>query len=182
MYDLKELTQKTKEAEEWLLREFDGIRTGRASPAILDNVKVEAYGSKMPLNQVASVGIEDARTLRVSPWDKETLRAIEKGIQDADLGISCATDEKGIRISFPELSTERRTQLMKVMREKLESARVAIRAARDDAWTAIQKDEKDGTIGEDDKFRAKDEMQKIVDFANSKLEESAKKKEVELSQ
>lgn len=182
MYDLSKLKNDVKEAHTWLLSEFDGIRTGRASPAILDSIRVDAYGTKMPIKEIASISVEDARTLRISPWDRETIRPLESAIRDADLGISAATDEKGIRISFPELTSERRAQLMKVMKEKLEQARIGVRKARDDSWNAIQKDEKDGAIGEDDKFRAKDEMQKIVDEANAGLEAAAKKKEVELSQ
>ncbi len=182
MYDFSTLSQKIDETKEWLRREYVGVRTGRATPAILDSVRVEAYGSMMPLNQVATIAVEDARTVRVAPWDQSQVRAIEKAIEAAALGVSLATDEKGVRVNFPQLTSERREQLLKLTRAKLEEARVALRKERDHVWTDIQKKEKDGEMSEDDKFRAKEDMQKYIDKGNTELEALAAKKETELNE
>src|SRR5574344_1036506 len=107
-YDFKKLKENIKSAEEWLRREYSTLRTGVASPAILDDVFVEAYGSRMPLNQVANIGIEDTRVIRITPWDKSQSKAIEKAITVANLGVSVGSDDKGVRIFFPELTTDRR--------------------------------------------------------------------------
>ena len=104
-YDFSSLKNKIKETEEWLARELSGVRTGRATPALLDGVKPEAYGTRTALRELASVSVEDARTLRVIPWDRGLLKAIEKGITDADLGVGVSTDEQGLRVSFPELTS-----------------------------------------------------------------------------
>ena len=113
------VSEKLKEVNEWLQKEYSGIRTGQASPMLLDAVKVESYGSYMPINQVGSVNIEDARTLRISVWDKSAVSAIEKAIREADLGISTVSDSDGVRVIFPELTSERRVQLMKLAKAKL---------------------------------------------------------------
>ncbi|MEX0917710.1 MAG: ribosome recycling factor [Candidatus Paceibacterota bacterium] len=165
---------------EWLQGEYSGIRTGQATPALLDSIKVESYGTMMPLNQVGSIGVEDARTLRVSPWDSGMVPAIERAIIDADLGVSVATDSAGLRVIFPELSSERRIQLVKLAKSKLEDARVSVRAARDDVMKEIEAKQKDGSISEDQKFTQKEAIQKQVDATNNRLEElyDAKEKEI----
>jgi ribosome recycling factor len=165
---------------EHLEREYSGIRTGQAAPAILDGIKVESYGSMMPINQVASVGIEDARTLRISPWDASQIAAIERAVADADLGVSVGADSSGLRISFPELSSERREQLIKLAKTKLEEARVAVRAARDERMKALEKQEKNGDITEDDLFKQKELAQKKVEECNKLLETLFDAKEVEI--
>ncbi len=182
MYDFSSLSQKIEETKDWLKREYAGVRTGRASPAILDGIKVEAYGSHMPLNQVAGITVEDARTVRVAPWDQSQVRAIEKAIEAAALGVSLATDEKGVRVNFPQLTSERREQLLKLTRAKLEEARVALRHERDRVWNDIQQKEKNDEMSEDDKFRAKEDMQKHIDKGNADLEALASKKEAELNE
>jgi ribosome recycling factor len=180
MYDFKGLKEELAGAQEHYKVELSSIRTGRAAPGLLDGVKVDAYGTAMPLNQVGSVTIEDARSLRISPWDLGLAKAIEKAIGDANLGVSVGADERGVRVSFPELTTDRREQLIKLTRSKLEDARTAVRHARDDTWQDIQKQEKDKLLSEDEKFRSKEQMEKIVQEANSNLEALAKKKEEEL--
>lgn len=165
----------------WLEREYSSIRTGQASPALLDGVKVEAYGTKMPIPQVSSVGIEDARTLRVSPWDMGQIAAIERAIQDADLGVSVATDSNGLRVIFPELTSERRDQLRKLAKSKLEDARVAVRSIRDELMKMLEKSEKDGDMSEDELHRKKELVQKEVDVTNSSLDALYKKKDAEVS-
>jgi ribosome recycling factor len=179
-YDFNPLKKKIKDVEEWLKREQMQIRTGRATPALLDNVKVESYGSMMNLNQVGSMSTEDPRTLRVSVWDTTQLKAVEKAIIAANLGVAVAVDDKGIRVSFPELTSERRVSLIKIAKEKLESARISLRKLRDETWDDIQKKEKDGGMGEDEKFRFKTEMEKLIQEGNKMLDEAATRKEKEI--
>lgn len=179
-YDFKTLDTKIASAKDWLTVEFKGLRTGRATPAILDGVKVAAYGSMMPLNQTATIGIEDARTLRVQPYDTSIAKDIEKGITAADLGLGVMSDGVVIRVSFPDLTTERRQELTKVAKGKMEEARTAVRVARDECWRDIQDKEKNGEMSEDDKFRSKDDMQKRVDAANEALEKLFESKEREM--
>lgn len=172
----------SEETIEWLTREYAGIRTGRATPAILDGVSVESYGTMMSLREVGSIGAEDARTLRISPWDPSQVKAIEKAIITANLGLSVVTDDKGIRVVFPELTVERREQLIKLAKSKLEDARVAIRKARDESMKDIESKEKEGGMGEDEKFKLKAELQKRVDDANRTIESLYEKKETEMKQ
>ncbi len=170
-----------EEVIDWLGREFSGIRTGQASPALLDSIKVESYGSFMPVNQTASISIEDVRTLRVSPWDASQVTAIERAIREADLGVALATDSSGVRVIFPELSSERRLQLTKLAKSKLEDAKIRVRGVRDDAMKEIDKAQKSGDISEDEKFTEKDRVQKSVEITNGKLDSLYAKKEVELA-
>lgn len=178
---MEDSKQKFSEVIEWLEKEFTGIRTGQATPAILDSVKVEAYGSMVPIVQVASVGIEDARTLRVSPWDTNTMAAIEKAITEANLGLSVVTDSGGLRVVFPELTSDRREQLRKIAKTKLEDARISVRSIRDDYMKQIEKDEKAGEISEDEMRGLKDGIQKQVDETNQTLEERFTQKEKEIT-
>lgn len=168
------------EIKQWLEKEFAAIRTGRATPALLDGVRAEAYGSFMPLNQVGSVGVEDARTIRIAPWDTTLIAAIERALREADLGVSVMTDSAGVRVVFPELTGERRQQLKKLAKGKLEEARIAVRGARDDAQKEIERQFKDGDISEDDKFTAKERLQKLVDDSNRALEVLFEQKDSEL--
>lgn len=179
-YDFSQLEQKVKEIHEWLQGEYFSIRTGRAAPAVLDGVRVDSYGVLVPLNQVANIGVEDARTLRILPFDANQAKEIEKAIAGGDTGLSVSSDDKGVRVSFPELTSENRAQLIKVVREKLEQARISLRKERDEVWNMLQKQEKDGEISEDEKFTYKDEMQKKIDEANKTLEDLASHKEEEL--
>ncbi len=181
MFDFSELQLKLSEVREWLVKEYKGVRTGRATPSFLDSIQVESYGSRVPLNQVANVGVEDARTLKISPWDASTLKDIEKAITNADLGVGVLNDGAGIRISFPELTSERRESLIKIAKDKLESARQSVRGAREDAWNKIQEAEKAGEISEDEKFKAKDDLQKKIDEENTALEEMFAKKQEEIN-
>lgn len=181
-YDLSKLKAGITATETWLQSELSSLRTGRASPALLDGVQVEVYGSRMKLPQVATVTVEDARSLYISPWDKGQLKPIEKAITLADLGVGVGSDDKGVRVSFPELTTERRAQLIKSMRGKLEEARVTLRGVRGKTMDELDAKEKASEMGEDDVKRAKAEAQKLIDDGNKKLEEMADKKEKELSE
>lgn len=179
-YNLSSFKQDLKKAEEWLSREYSQVHTGRATPALLDSVSVDSYGSMMPIKNLASVSIEDPRTLRVSPWDREQVKAMEKAILASNLGFSVAVDESGLRVIFPQLTTETREKIVKVLKEKLEDARVSVRQEREAAWSAVQEAEKQGGMSEDDKFRAKDEIQKLVDETNKNLEAVFAKKQAEV--
>lgn len=180
-YDFSKLKAGIQHTEAWLQTELQGLRTGRASPALLDSIQVEVYGSMMKLPQVASVTVEDARSLYVSPWDKGQLKPIEKAITLADLGVGVGSDAVGVRVTFPELTTERRGQLIKLVRQKLEDARVTLRGERTKAMEDIEKKQKGDELSEDAAHAAKDEAQKLIDAGNKKLEEFADKKEKELS-
>ncbi|KXJ97831.1 MAG: Ribosome-recycling factor [Parcubacteria bacterium OLB19] len=175
-----EMKQKFKEVIDWLVKEYAGIRTGQASPAILDSVRVESYGTLMSLQQVGSISIEDIRTLRVVPWDASQVVAIEKAVRDADLGVSVVTDSSGLRVIFPELTSERRVQLLKLAKSKLEDARISVRSIRDDEMKEIERQFKANEIGEDDKFTYKEAVQKAVEETNNDLEGLFVNKEREL--
>jgi ribosome recycling factor len=181
VYDFKPFERRIAEITERLGKELAGIRTGRAAPAILDGLMVESYGSMVPINQVANISVEDARVLRISPWDMSQAKEIEKAIAIANLGVSTGADDKGVRIFFPELTGERRVMLMKLAKEKIEEIRKELRQAREEVWSEIQEQQKDGILSEDEKFRAKEEMQKRVDAANESFEASLSRKEKEIS-
>jgi len=179
-YDFSNFKKEAKEVEEWLRREYGGINTGRATPAVLDNVQVEVYGSRMPIAHLAAISIEDPRTLRVAPWDKSQIKDIEKAIIASNLGLSVSADDAGLRVGFPQLTTENRLGLIKILKARLEDARVKVRAERETTWGDIQAKEKDGKMSEDDKFKAKEELQKHVDESNQGLEAIFEKKEKEV--
>ena len=179
-YNFSDFKVKLKKVEEFLSKEYSQLSTGRASPMVLDSVSVEVYGAYQSIKNIASISIEDPKTLRIAPWDKNQVKMIEKAILTADLGLSVATDENGIRVIFPQLTTETREKLVKILKEKLEEARIAVRQEREIVWNDIQDKEKEGKMSEDDKFRAKEDLQKIIDEMNKKLEAIFEKKEKEI--
>lgn len=164
------------------MRELSGVRTGRATPTLLDAVKPEAYGTRTPLRELASVSVEDVRTLRVIPWDMELLKTIEKGITDADLGVGISTDDQGLRVSFPELTNERREQLLKIAGDKTEHAKVTLRSHRTDALKILEAAGKAGGMGKDEIARLKIEIQKLIDAGNDSLAKILERKEDEIAQ
>lgn len=180
MYNFVDFKDKAEQVENWLSKELATIRTGRATPVILDSITIDAYGSKMALKEVANIILEDVRSIKVEPWDSSLIKAVEKAITTSNLGLSAAPYDKGVRIIFPELTSERREQLAKVVKQKLEEARVTLRSHREKTVKEIEEKEKQGGMGEDDKFRLKDELQKHVDAAGKKLEDMAEKKEAEI--
>ncbi len=165
---------------EWLAGEYRSIQTGRATPQVLDLVHIDLYGARTQVAHAASVTIEDPRTIRVSPWDKTIIRDIEKAINDADLGLSVSSDDAGLRVNFPALTTETRQKLVKLLKDRLEDSRVKIRALREDTNKDIDAREKAGEYSEDDRMRNREEMQKIVDLANAEFEGLFEKKEKEV--
>lgn len=179
-YNFSQLHTEIKNTQEWLQREFSGIRTGKASTTFLDNIRVDSYGSMMAINQVAAISSEDPRTLRISPWDSTMVQPIEKAITVANLGVSVAVDDKGLRVVFPELTGERREQLVKIAKQKLEDAKVAIRSERNRVSDDLNKKKKDAELGEDETMRLKADMEKICQDAQMKLEQMFDKKESEI--
>ena len=180
-YNFTEIKKEFTNVEEWLKKEFSQISTGRANPALLDGVMVESYGAFSPIKNIASITLEDARTIRVAPWDKGVIKDIEKAIQQSGLPLSAASDGNGLRVSVPQLTAESKIPLIKLCKEKLENARVSIRDERRTAEKDIEAREKAGEFAEDDKFRAKEELQKLVDEANAKLEALFAKKEDDIT-
>ncbi len=177
---MQDLKQNIKNIEEWVSKEFGNIRTGRATPSILDSVKVESYGSMMKIQEVATVASEDARTLRIAPWDSQNIKAVEKAIIASGLGLSVSVDDKGLRVSFPPLTTESRTAFVKVAKQKLEEAKIKVRQERNKIIEDLDKKKKAGTLGEDDVMRQKKEVEKIITEANDALEKHYQKKEAEI--
>jgi ribosome recycling factor len=179
-YNFKQFEDRLGETKEWFVGELSTIRTGRATITLLDGVKVDSYGSYLPINQVAGVANEDAKTLRITPYDKTASPEIEKAINNADLGVSVTVDDGGLRVIFPDLTSERRDLLIKQAGKKLEEAKISIRKERDEIWSDIQKQERDGEITEDEKFKGKEDMQKIVDELQKELDGFVAEKETEI--
>jgi ribosome recycling factor len=163
-----------------LQEELAKVRTGRAHPSLLEHLTVSCYGSDMPLNQVASVNISDARTLTITPWDKTLVQAIEKAILQSDLGLNPATAGQVIRVPMPPLTEERRKDLVKVIRGEAENTRVAIRNIRRDANAQVKELLKAKSISEDEERQAGDKIQKLTDKYIAEVEDILKKKEEEL--
>lgn len=179
-YDFTEFKHVGVSTLDWLKKEYSSIRTNQATPSVLDAVSVEVYGSYMPINQVASILGAGPKSLLITPWDNSVAPNIDRAIRESNLGLSVSLDAQGVRVSFPELTSERRILLTKVVKEKLEEARIRVRAAREKSLETLDRKEKDGSLSKDDKFRFKNELQKIVDDINRKLEELALKKEKEI--
>lgn len=176
-FNLSEMKQRMQSTQENLEKEFVGLRTGRASTAMLDPVTVDVYGARMPLNQVASVSVPEARLLTVQVWDASQTKAVEKAIRDAGLGLNPQAEGTTIRVPVPELSTERRTELVKVAGKYAEAARVAVRNIRRDGMDSIKKLEKDKALSEDDAKRQSEEVQKVTDGFIKKIDEILAQKE-----
>ncbi len=173
-YNITTIKTELKKAEEWLSREYGQVHTGRATPMILDSIMVESYGQMMPIKNIAAVSVEDPKTLRIAPWDKSSIKEIEKAIQSANLGLSVISDGEGVRAIFPMLTTENRQKLVKVLKDKLEDARITVRKARQEGMDTTD------DLTEDEQKRAKDDIQKAVDEVNKNLEAIFAKKETEV--
>ena len=179
-YNFSNFKLEINKVVEFLGREYIQLNIGRASPMVLDSITVDSYGSRISLKNVASISIEDPKTLRIAPWDKNQIKEIEKSIIVSNLGLSVSVDDAGIRVIFPQLTTDTRQTLIKVLKEKLEESRITVRKERERIWDDIQKKEKEGIITEDERFKAKEDLQKIIDEINKKLEELFEKKEREV--
>ncbi|HTT07749.1 MAG TPA: ribosome recycling factor [Gammaproteobacteria bacterium] len=176
----RDADKRMQKALEALKQALTKLRTGRASTALLEHITVEYYGSQMPLNQVSNVSVHDARTLTITPWDKNMVAPIEKAIMTSDLGLTPTTAGTVIRIPLPPLTEERRRDLTKVVRHEAENARVAIRNVRRDAMQMLKDLVKEKEISEDDERRAHEKVQKLTDDYIAKADESMSKKEKEL--
>ncbi|MFA5062870.1 MAG: ribosome recycling factor [Candidatus Omnitrophota bacterium] len=171
---------KMKKAFESVTREFLEIRTGRASPVLVEGLHIDYYGTPTLLKQLASISSADAHLLVIQPWDVSAIAEIEKAILKSNLGVNPSNDGKVIRLSFPQLSKERRQELAKEIHKMAENGRISLRTIRRDAKEHIEKLEKDKVIPEDDKFRSVDELQKLVDRYIGKVDELLKNKEKEV--
>ena len=160
--------------------EIASLSIGRATPHLVEDVSVDYYGNPTPLKQVATIGIPDARTITIAPFDRSILKDIEKAINLAQLGLNPGNNGEMIRIAVPQPTEERRKDLAKLLNKILENARIGVRNAREEAMKEIKNAEKNGEISEDDRFTQQEEIQKLVNEANAKLEEESKKKEAEI--
>lgn len=177
---LKKIKDDFNGALEYFRQEIAKIRTNRASPSIIEDIQADCYGSKIAIKQLAAIHTPSAREIVIQPWDKNSLEPIARAITQSNLGLNPVVDGVAIRLLLPQLTEERRKEYLKLLKEKMEEARVKIRRHRDEAWGEIQELCKDGKIREDDKFRGKDELQKLVDEYNNKIEEMGAKKEEEI--
>ena len=160
--------------------EFNSVRTGRASAALLDRIQVSYYGTKTPLVQLATVGVPEPRLLTITPYDKNAMRDIERAIQESDLGLTPSNDGKLIRLPIPKLTEERRKELVKVVRHMAEEHRVAVREVRRDALRHLQELVKNGEVGNDEERRSEQEVQKLTDAHTKSIDELLKHKEAEI--
>lgn len=160
--------------------ELSQLRTGRASAALVENLPVDYYGSKAPLKQIAGITVPEPRLIVISPWNKDDLVNIEKSIRESQLNLNPNNDGQVIRINLPPLTEERRKELVKILNQKAEEAKISIRQHREETWEKIQNLAKEGKIGEDEKFIGKDKLQETVDEYNQKIEDLRAKKEQEI--
>ena len=177
---LKDATRRMDKSVENARHEFTTVRTGRAAATLLDRVQVTAYGTKMPINQLATIGVPEPRMLTITPFDKSIMKDIERGILESDLGLTPSNDGQLIRLPIPQLTEERRKELVKQVRHLAEEGRVAARNVRRDALHHLKDAEKNGETGADDVHRAEDRLQKVTDEHVSKIDEALKAKEAEI--
>ena len=178
--DTKHLKEKLEAILDSLKNNVNGLRTGRATPALVENVDVDYYGSKTPLKAIASISSPEPRLLVIQPWDKTTLPAIEKAIQGSTLGLNPIAERDVVRLSIPPLTEERRRELTKLLGRHIEDARIHVRKLRDEALKSLDTREKQKEIGEDEKFRLKSKAQKQIDAVNTKIEEMGTTKDKEI--
>lgn len=181
-FDLKDMKRRMEGAVEALTDEFAGLRTGRASPALLEPLMVDAYGSMTPMNQVGNINAPEPRMLAVQVWDKSLVGAVEKAIRDSSLGLNPATDGQLVRVPLPELNEERRRELTKIAGKYTEQARVAVRNVRRDGMDTLKKQEKDGDLSKDDQKAYGDDIQKLTDQIISQIDQALAAKEQDIMQ
>ena len=177
---IKDCSNRMQKSIDSLEKDFSRLRTGRASTALVDNIRVEYYGTPTPLNQVASVSIPDSRTISISPWDRNAFSNIEKAIMKSDLGLTPVNDGKSIRINIPPLTEERRKELVKMAKKYTEDAKVAIRNVRRDVNDALKKMQNSKEISEDELHKAQDDVQKTTDSFVKKADAVLAEKEKEI--
>ncbi|MBU2036886.1 ribosome recycling factor [Patescibacteria group bacterium] len=160
--------------------EMGALRTGRATPALIETVEVECYNGRSQLRELAAINAPEPRILTVQPWDKSIMKEIEKAISQSRGGLAVVNSGDIIRVSVPSLNEETRKEFVRNLKQKMEEARIAVRGAREKAWKELQDGERSGVIREDDKFRGKDELQKVIDEYNKKIDEQGEGKEKEI--
>ncbi len=161
--------------------DISGLRTGRASSAIVEDIMVEAYGTHQTLKSLASINIPDAKTVNIDPWDKSILSAVEKAIRDSGMGLNPVNTGSQIRLSMPELTSERRNELIKILHQKEEGARIAIRKVREDVKEMVKAAEEGNEVTEDEKYRLQEDLERVVKEYNDKVKEIVVKKEAEIN-
>lgn len=179
-FDFTQTEQSFRDVVDYLKQEYLQISTGRANPSLLDGISIESYGSFQPIKNLASITLEDPRSMRVSPWDKSQLKSIEKAITDSGLPFSLSVDDSGVRVHIPQMTEESKKGILKLLKEKLEDARVKVRNVRHDTLKDIDAGEEKGNYAEDAKIRFKETLQKKVDTINEELENIYTKKETDV--
>lgn len=180
--DKQDLTRRMAGAVEVLKHEFGGLRTGRASTGLLEPISAEAYGSEMPLAQIATINVPEPRMLTVQVWDKANVKAVEKAIRESDLGLNPQVDGQLIRVPIPELNEERRVELTKIAHKYAEQARIAVRNVRRDGMDKLKRMEKDGDLSQDEQRDQGEEIQKLTDAHIKQIDEALAAKEEEILQ
>lgn len=182
--DIKNIIKDTRSEFDKVItfyeKDISGIRTGRATSSLVEDITVDSYGTKLPLKQVASISIPGPRLITIQPWDRSLTPVIEKAIAQSELGINPVSDKETINIPLPPLTEEFRKNLTKILNEKSEEARVSLRKVREDAWKEMQDGFREGLIREDDKFKGKEDLQKLIDEYNDKIERISEKKTKEI--
>ena len=179
---LADATRRMDKSIESTRQEFNGVRTGRASPALLDRIQVDYYGQSTPLKQLATINVPEPRLLTVQPFDPSSLKSIERAIQESELGLTPSNDGKVIRLPIPQLTEERRHELVKIVRQLAEDGRVAIRNVRRDADKHLKELKTQGQVGEDEERRAEERVQKLTDEHTKKIDDLLKRKEAEITE
>ncbi|HCP24258.1 MAG TPA: ribosome recycling factor [Dehalococcoidia bacterium] len=179
---LAEVSTKMDRAVEAFKRDLQQLRTGRATPALVENVEVDYYGTMTPLKQIASISVPDARAIMIQPWDTGSLRDIEKSLQSSDMGFNPSNDGATITVPIPQLTNDRRQELVKLLKRKVEDGKVSVRNARRDGQDTLRKMEKDKSISQDETRRAQDQLQKTTDGHTKEIDETGTAKEAEILQ
>ena len=179
---LAESERKMGRSIEALQRELNAIRTGRASPSLIENVSVDYYGTPTPLKQIASISTPDARAILVQPWDKQALREIERSLQKSEMGFNPSNDGNNITVPIPPLTRERRQELVRLLKRKLEEGKVSVRNVRRDGQDTLRKMERDKLISQDQNRRAQDQLQKATDAHTKRIDQVGAEKEAEIMQ
>jgi ribosome recycling factor len=177
---VQDANRRMDKSVESAAHEFNTVRTGRASAALLDRIKIDYYGTETPLKQLATINVPEPRLLTIQPYDPGSIKAIERAIQESDLGLTPSNDGKIVRLPIPQLTEERRKELVKIVRHLAEEGRVAVRNVRRDVMHDLKELVRDGEVGDDEERRAEERVQKLTDEHVGKIEELLKKKEAEI--
>jgi ribosome recycling factor len=180
--DIADLKRRMQGAVTALRSELAGLRTGRASPNLLEPIMVDAYGASMPINQLATISVPEARMLSVQVWDRTTVQAVDRAIREANLGLNPIMEGQLLRIPIPELNAQRRQELVKIAHKYAEQAKVAVRHVRRDGLDHLKKEEKDGGMGEDEEKKLSDQIQKMTDATIAEIDQLLGTKEAEIKQ